>query len=117
MLEIYAIEDLHNRKLAHHRHSPNNRNASDEGGKYVFEPASATVLALRRDRAFCAEVTSEKECGVLLNQTLLLRRAGGPDLRRGLHEDGVHGEEHAGARRLRPPRGDGLRNAEGRGTR
>ncbi|CAG13401.1 unnamed protein product, partial [Tetraodon nigroviridis] len=55
MLEIYAIEDLHNRKLAHHRHSPNNRNASDEGGKYVFEPASATVLALRRDRAFCAE--------------------------------------------------------------
>ncbi|CAF91677.1 unnamed protein product, partial [Tetraodon nigroviridis] len=58
MLDIYAIEDLRNRKLAVTDDSPKYRYASDEGGKYVFEPASATVLALRRDRAFCAEVTS-----------------------------------------------------------
>uniref|UniRef100_H3CEF1 Alanine--tRNA ligase n=1 Tax=Tetraodon nigroviridis TaxID=99883 RepID=H3CEF1_TETNG len=76
MLDIYAIEDLRNRKLAVTDDSPKYRYASDEGGKYVFEPASATVLALRRDRAFCAEVTSGQECGVLLDQTSFYAEGG-----------------------------------------
>lgn len=43
----------------------------------VFQPASATVLALRRDRAFCTEVTSGQECGVLLDQTSFYAEQGG----------------------------------------
>lgn len=43
----------------------------------VFQPASATVLALRRDRAFCPEVTSGQECGVLLDQTSFYAEQGG----------------------------------------
>lgn len=43
----------------------------------AFEPASATVLALRRDRAFCSEVTSGQECGVLLDRTSFYAEQGG----------------------------------------
>lgn len=43
----------------------------------MFQPASATVLALRRDRSFCTEVTSGQECGVLLDQTTFYAEQGG----------------------------------------
>lgn len=42
-----------------------------------FEQVSATVLALRRDRAFCDEVTTGQECGVLLDQTSFYAEQGG----------------------------------------
>lgn len=42
-----------------------------------FQPTSATVLALRRDRAFCDEVTTGQECGVLLDQTSFYAEQGG----------------------------------------
>lgn len=54
-----------------------------------FQPASATVLALRRDRAFCEEVTTGQECGVLLDQTSFYAEQGGQTFDEGymLRED------------------------------
>lgn len=42
-----------------------------------FLQPTATVLALRRDRAFCEEVTTGQECGVLLDQTSFYAEQGG----------------------------------------
>lgn len=54
-----------------------------------FQQASATVLALRRDRAFCDEVTTGQECGVLLDQTSFYAEQGGQTFDEGymLRED------------------------------
>ncbi|CAL8262552.1 unnamed protein product [Merluccius merluccius] len=43
----------------------------------IFEQLTATVLALRRDRAFCQEVTTGQECGVVLDQTSFYAEQGG----------------------------------------
>ncbi|XP_035521619.1 alanine--tRNA ligase, cytoplasmic [Morone saxatilis] len=58
-------------------------------GKYEFEQATATVLALRRDRDFCDEVTTGQECGVLLDQTTFYAEQGGQTFDEGymLRED------------------------------
>ena len=47
------------------------------------------MLALRRDRAFCDEVTTGQECGVLLDQTSFYAEQGGQTFDRGflLRED------------------------------
>lgn len=54
-----------------------------------FHQASATVLALRRDRAFCDEVTTGQVCGVLLDQTSFYAEQGGQTFDEGylLRED------------------------------
>lgn len=54
-----------------------------------FEQASATVLALRRDRAFCDEVTTGQQCGVLLDHTSFYAEQGGQTFDEGymLRED------------------------------
>ncbi|XP_033823610.1 alanine--tRNA ligase, cytoplasmic [Periophthalmus magnuspinnatus] len=77
MLDIYAIEELRNKNVPATDDSPKYKYTSDEKGDYVFEAASATVLALRRDRAFCDEVTTGQECGVLLDQTSFYAEQGG----------------------------------------
>lgn len=43
----------------------------------VFEPCTATVKALRRNKQFVDEVTSGQECGVLLDQTNFYAEQGG----------------------------------------
>ena len=43
----------------------------------MFEQLSATVLALRRDRAFCQEVTTGQQCGVVLDRTTFYAEQGG----------------------------------------
>ena len=43
----------------------------------AYHQATATVLALRRERAFCDEVTTGQECGVLLDQTSFYAEQGG----------------------------------------
>lgn len=47
------------------------------------------MLALRRDRAFCDEVTTGQECGVLLDQTSFYAEQGGQTFDEGylLRED------------------------------
>lgn len=62
-----------------------------------FEQASATVLALRRDRAFCEEVTTGQECGVLLDQTAFYAEQGGQTFDEGymLREDDSTGDVRA----------------------
>ncbi|KAK7891915.1 hypothetical protein WMY93_023878 [Mugilogobius chulae] len=77
MLDIYAIEELRNKNTPATDDAPKYKYTSDETGNYVFEAASATVLALRRDRAFCDEVTTGQECGVLLDQTTFYAEQGG----------------------------------------
>ncbi|XP_055011196.1 alanine--tRNA ligase, cytoplasmic isoform X2 [Boleophthalmus pectinirostris] len=77
MLDIYAIEELRNKNVPATDDSPKYKYSSDEKGSYVFEEATATVLALRRDRAFCDEVTTGQECGVLLDQTSFYAEQGG----------------------------------------
>lgn len=77
MLDIYAIEELRNKNVPATDDSPKYKYTSDDKGDYAFEPASATVLALRRDRAFCEEVTTGQECGVLLDQTTFYAEQGG----------------------------------------
>lgn len=54
-----------------------------------FQQTSATVLALRRDRAFCDEVTTGQQCGVLLDQTSFYAEQGGQTFDEGymLRED------------------------------
>ncbi|XP_017296798.1 alanine--tRNA ligase, cytoplasmic [Kryptolebias marmoratus] len=77
MLDIYAIEELRNKQIPATDDSPKYRYASDQNGNYEFQQASAAVLALRRDRAFCDEVTTGQECGVLLDQTSFYAEQGG----------------------------------------
>lgn len=77
MLDIYAIEELRNKNVPATDDSPKYKYNSDDKGDYAFEPSSATVLALRRDRAFCEEVTTGQECGVLLDQTSFYAEQGG----------------------------------------
>ena len=64
----------------------------------VFEPASATVLALRRDRAFCPQVSSGQECGVVLDQTSFYAEQGGQTFDEGfmVREDDSTGDVSAG---------------------
>lgn len=59
-----------------------------------FQQASATVLALRRERAFCDEVTTGQECGVLLDQTSFYAEQGGQTFDEGymLREDDSTGD-------------------------
>ncbi|XP_005795856.1 alanine--tRNA ligase, cytoplasmic [Xiphophorus maculatus] len=89
MLDIYAIEELRNQQVPATDDSPKYRYASEENGNYEFRPTSATVLALRRDRAFCQEVTTGQECGVLLDQTSFYAEQGGQTFDEGymLRED------------------------------
>lgn len=89
MLDIYAIEELRNKQVPATDDAPKYRYTSDEGGNYEFQSASATVLALRRDRAFCEEVTTGQECGVLLDQTSFYAEQGGQTFDEGfmLRED------------------------------
>lgn len=89
MLDIYAIEELRNKQVPATDDAPKYRYTSDESGNYEFQPASATVLALRRDRAFCEEVTTGQECGVLLDQTSFYAEQGGQTFDEGfmLRED------------------------------
>lgn len=103
MLDIYAIEELRNKQVPPTDDSPKYMYTSDENGNYglwpltltqllsgfiicawpslfpcaEFQQASATVLALRRDRAFCEEVTTGQECGVVLDQTSFYAEQGG----------------------------------------
>ncbi|CAM9177975.1 unnamed protein product [Lampetra planeri] len=89
MLDIYAIEELRNKKVPATDDSPKYKYTSDEKGNYEFQQPSATVLALRRDRAFCDEVTTGQECGVLLDQTSFYAEQGGQTFDEGymLRED------------------------------
>ncbi|XP_035981774.1 alanine--tRNA ligase, cytoplasmic [Fundulus heteroclitus] len=89
MLDIYAIEELRNKQIPATDDSPKYRYTSEDNGSYEFQPASATVLALRRDRAFCEEVITGQECGVLLDQTSFYAEQGGQTFDEGymLRED------------------------------
>uniref|UniRef100_A0A4W6DLG2 alanine--tRNA ligase n=1 Tax=Lates calcarifer TaxID=8187 RepID=A0A4W6DLG2_LATCA len=89
MLDIYAIEELRNKQIPATDDSPKYKYTSEENGNYEFQQASATVLALRRDRAFCDEVTTGQECGVLLDQTSFYAEQGGQTFDEGymLRED------------------------------
>ncbi|XP_034092056.1 alanine--tRNA ligase, cytoplasmic [Gymnodraco acuticeps] len=77
MLDIYAIEDLRNKNIPATDDSSKYKYTSEENGNYNFEQASATVQALRCDRAFCDEVTTGQECGVLLDSTSFYAEQGG----------------------------------------
>ncbi|XP_041794570.1 alanine--tRNA ligase, cytoplasmic-like [Chelmon rostratus] len=94
MLDIYAIEELRSKNVPTTDDSPKYKYSADETGKYEFEPASATVLALRRDRTFCDEVTTGQECGVLLDQTSFYAEQGGQTFDEGymLREDDSTGD-------------------------
>ncbi|XP_061532237.1 alanine--tRNA ligase, cytoplasmic [Phycodurus eques] len=89
MLDIYAIEELRNRNIPATDDSPKYKYASDENGTYEFPQTSGTVLALRRDRAFCDQVTTGQKCGVLLDQTSFYAEQGGQTFDEGylLRED------------------------------
>ncbi|KAM8861122.1 alanine--tRNA ligase, cytoplasmic [Synchiropus picturatus] len=89
MLDIYAIEELRNKNVPPTDDSPKYKYTSDDSGNYEFQQATATVLALRRDRAFCEEVTTGQECGVLLDQTSFYAEQGGQTFDEGflLRED------------------------------
>ncbi|XP_019112731.2 alanine--tRNA ligase, cytoplasmic [Larimichthys crocea] len=89
MLDIYAIEELRNKNTPATDDSPKYKYTSDENGKYEFQQVTATVLALRRDRAFCDEVTTGQECGVVLDQSSFYAEQGGQTFDEGymLRED------------------------------
>uniref|UniRef100_UPI0037E8FDAE alanine--tRNA ligase, cytoplasmic n=1 Tax=Semicossyphus pulcher TaxID=241346 RepID=UPI0037E8FDAE len=89
MLDIYAIEELRNKQIPATDDSPKYKYTSDQNGHYNFEQPTATVLALRRDRAFCDEVTTGQQCGVLLDKTTFYAEQGGQTFDEGymLRED------------------------------
>uniref|UniRef100_A0A3Q3VWA6 Alanine--tRNA ligase n=1 Tax=Mola mola TaxID=94237 RepID=A0A3Q3VWA6_MOLML len=94
MLDIYAIEELRNKNVPTTDDSLKYKYTSDENGKYEFQQTPATVLALRRDRVFCNEVTTGQECGVLLDQTSFYAEQGGQTFDEGymLREDNSTGD-------------------------
>ncbi|CAH1270834.1 AARS [Branchiostoma lanceolatum] len=49
----------------------------DDNGNYVFQPCTASVVSLRRDKQFVQEVTTGQECGVLLDRTNFYAEQGG----------------------------------------
>ena len=59
----------------------------------MFEQLSATVLALRRDRAFCQEVTTGQQCGVVLDRTTFYAEQGGQSYDEGYMLRGDDGED------------------------
>ncbi|KAM9816386.1 alanine--tRNA ligase, cytoplasmic-like [Syngnathus typhle] len=77
MLDIYAIDELRNKNIPATDDSHKYKYTSDENGTYDFQQTSATVLALRHDRAFCDQVTTGQKCGVLLDQTCFYAEQGG----------------------------------------
>ncbi|XP_023683025.1 alanine--tRNA ligase, cytoplasmic [Paramormyrops kingsleyae] len=89
MLDIYAIEELRNKALQATDDSPKYNYTSDDNGNYGFEQTTATVLALRRERAFVNEVFTGQECGVLLDRTCFYAEQGGQTFDEGyiLRED------------------------------
>ena len=42
-----------------------------------FEPATGKIIALRYDKQFVEEVTTGKECGILLDKTCFYAEQGG----------------------------------------
>ena len=54
----------------------------------VFKTPTATVLALRSERAFCDEVTTGQECGVVLDQTSFYAEQGGQTFEEGYMQSG-----------------------------
>lgn len=62
------------------------------------------MLALRRDRAFCTEVTSGQECGVLLDQTTFYAEQGGQTFDEGfmVREDNSTGDVSVSMGRVLP---------------
>ncbi|XP_049578461.1 alanine--tRNA ligase, cytoplasmic [Syngnathus scovelli] len=89
MLDIYAIDELRNKNIPATDDSYKYKYTSDENGTYDFQQTSATVLALRHDRAFCDQVTTGQKCGVLLDQTCFYAEQGGQTFDEGylLRED------------------------------
>ncbi|KAK9517075.1 hypothetical protein VZT92_024969 [Zoarces viviparus] len=77
MLDIYAIEELRNKNIPATDDSSKYKYTSEETGNYKFDQPSATVQALRCDRAFCDSVSTGQECGVLLDQTSFYAEQGG----------------------------------------
>ncbi|XP_068595271.1 alanine--tRNA ligase, cytoplasmic [Brachionichthys hirsutus] len=77
MLDIYSIDELRKSNVPATEDSPKYRYSAGPDGQYEFQQASATVLALRRDRSFCTGVTTGQECGVLLDQTSFYAEQGG----------------------------------------
>ncbi|MEQ2192483.1 Alanine--tRNA ligase, cytoplasmic [Xenoophorus captivus] len=102
MLDIYAIEELRNKQIPATDDSPKYRYTSEKNGNYEFQPTSAVVLALRRDRAFCEEVSTGQECGVLLDQTSFYAEQGGQTFDEGymLRED--DSSDDVGATKITP---------------
>lgn len=51
--------------------------SSDKDAVYKFDLCFATILAVRADKQFVTEITSGKECGILLDQTNFYAEQGG----------------------------------------
>lgn len=88
MLDIYAIEELRNKNVPATDDSHKYDYKLDGTGEYVFQTPTATVLALRREQAFCDEVTTGQECGVVLDQTSFYAEQGGQTFDEGYMQRG-----------------------------
>ncbi|XP_033755584.1 alanine--tRNA ligase, cytoplasmic-like [Pecten maximus] len=76
-LDIHAISDLQKRGLSPTDDSPKYNYTANVEGTYKFESTTSKVLALRHSKQFVDEITSGRECGVLLDKTCFYAEQGG----------------------------------------
>ncbi|XP_078608901.1 alanine--tRNA ligase, cytoplasmic-like isoform X2 [Branchiostoma floridae x Branchiostoma japonicum] len=76
-LDVHAINELQEKGSPPTDDSPKYQYSHDDNGNYVFQPCTATVVSLRRDKQFVQEVTQGQECGVLLDRTNFYAEQGG----------------------------------------
>ncbi|XP_072013777.1 alanine--tRNA ligase, cytoplasmic-like [Amphiura filiformis] len=77
-LDVHAINELQEkRNVPPTDDKIKYKYTSTEDGKYSFEGAVGTVIALRKDKQFLEEVEHGDECGVLLDQTCFYAESGG----------------------------------------
>ncbi|OWF41828.1 Alanine--tRNA ligase, cytoplasmic [Mizuhopecten yessoensis] len=76
-LDVHAISDLQKKGLSPTDDSPKYNYTADEEGNYKFESTMGKVLAIRHSKQFVDEVTSGRECGILLDRTSFYAEQGG----------------------------------------
>ncbi|XP_066289348.1 alanine--tRNA ligase, cytoplasmic-like isoform X8 [Branchiostoma lanceolatum] len=76
-LDVHAINELQEKGSPPTDDSAKYQYSHDDNGNYVFQPCTASVVSLRRDKQFLQEVTTGQECGVLLDRTNFYAEQGG----------------------------------------
>lgn len=76
-LDVHAIDELKTKNFPTTVEAPKYNYSKDGNKKYVFQPITATVKALRINKQFVGQVEGGNRCGVLLDTTCFYAEQGG----------------------------------------